>query len=99
MPHHDTAIGGGLAAVALGIVAIGRPPRSGLSMRPFILALMYLSRRVARRQVVGSWMPCWAERRKKEERGTYKKLMAELESFLQFHRTGEPLREEIAILS
>ncbi|KAJ7735535.1 hypothetical protein DFH07DRAFT_928016 [Mycena maculata] len=104
----DTAIGGGLAAVALSTTAIvifgeiipqAVSVRYGLSIgatcAPFVLALMYLFAPVA--WPIAKLLDAVLGGEK--EGGTYKK--AELKSFLQFHRTGEePLREEeISILS
>ncbi|KAJ6533725.1 DUF21-domain-containing protein [Mycena capillaripes] len=102
----DTAIGGGIAAVALSTTAIGEwiiipqavSVRYGLSIgaacAPFVLGLMYLFAPIA-----------WPIARLLDlvlgtnEAHTYKK--AELKSFLAFHRTGEePLRDdEISILN
>ncbi|KAJ6554849.1 hypothetical protein B0H19DRAFT_1263143 [Mycena capillaripes] len=102
----DSAIGGGIAAIALSTTAIvifGIIPqavsvRYGLSIgatcAPFVLGLMYLFAPVA-----------WPIARLLDlalgthETHTYKK--AELKSFLAFHRTGEePLRDdEISILN
>ncbi|KAI5885072.1 DUF21-domain-containing protein [Schizophyllum commune H4-8] len=103
----DSAIGGGLAAVAISTVAIvifGEVIPQALSVRyglaigaacaPFVLCLMYIFSPIA-------WPTAklldWVLG--KDEAHTYKK--AELKSFLQFHRTGEePLRDdEINILN
>ncbi|ESK91617.1 hypothetical protein Moror_2535 [Moniliophthora roreri MCA 2997] len=102
----DSAIGGGIAAVAISTTAIvifGIIPqavcaRYGLSIgatcAPFVLTLMWVMAPVA-------WpiakLLDWVLGA--NEAHTYKK--AELKSFLQFHRTGEePLRDdEISILN
>ncbi|KAJ7464222.1 hypothetical protein B0H11DRAFT_1734286 [Mycena galericulata] len=102
----DSAIGGGIAAVALSTTAIvifGIIPqavsvRYGLSIgaacAPFVLGLMYLLAPVAWPIAKLLDLVLGAN-----ETHTYKK--AELKSFLQFHRTGEePLRDdEISILN
>ncbi|KAJ7862867.1 hypothetical protein B0H13DRAFT_2282199 [Mycena leptocephala] len=102
----DSAIGGGLAAVALSTTAIvifGIIPqaisvRYGLSIgaacAPFVLGLMYLFAPIA--YPIAKLLD-WVLG--EGESHTYKK--AELKSFLQFHRTGEePLRDdEISILN
>ncbi|KAJ7803036.1 DUF21-domain-containing protein [Mycena leptocephala] len=102
----DSAIGGGLAAVALSTTAIvifGIIPqaisvRYGLSIgaacAPFVLGLMYLFAPIA--YPIAKLLDLVFG---KGESHTYKK--AELKSFLQFHRTGEePLRDdEISILN
>lgn len=103
----DSALGGGLAAVAISTTAIvifGEIIPQAVSVRyglaigarcaPFVLCLMYLFAPVA-----------WPIAKLLDyvlganETHTYKK--AELKSFLQFHRTGEePLRDdEISILN
>ncbi|KAJ7750777.1 hypothetical protein B0H16DRAFT_1549057 [Mycena metata] len=102
----DSAIGGGLAAVALSTTAIvifGIIPqavsvRYGLSIgaacAPFVLLLMYLFAPIA--YPIAKLLDYVLGA---NEAHTYKK--AELKSFLQFHRTGEePLRDdEISILN
>ncbi|KAJ7182410.1 hypothetical protein C8R43DRAFT_910919 [Mycena crocata] len=101
----DSAIGGGLAAVALSTTAIASTiipqalsVRYGLSIgaacAPFVLALMYLFAPVA--YPIAKLLD-WVLG--VHDAHTYKK--AELKSFLQFHRTGEePLRDdEISILN
>ncbi|EJD55113.1 DUF21-domain-containing protein [Auricularia subglabra TFB-10046 SS5] len=98
----DSAIGGGIAAVAISTAMIVIPQaicsRYGLSIgakcAPGVLALMWLLSPIAwptaklLDRVLGA-----------EEEHTYKK--AELRTFLQFHRQGEePLRDdEITILN
>ncbi|KAF8990289.1 DUF21-domain-containing protein [Cyathus striatus] len=100
----DSAIGGGIAAIAISTTAIGAIIPQALSVRyglsigaacsPFVLGMMYLFSPIAYPTarlldyVLGA-----------NEQHTYKK--AELKSFLQFHRTGEePLRDdEITILN
>ncbi|KAJ8093174.1 hypothetical protein PM082_020659 [Marasmius tenuissimus] len=103
----DSAIGGGIAAVAISTTAIvifgevipqAVCARYGLAIgatcAPFVLTLMWLMAPIA-------WpiakLLDWALGA--NEAHTYKK--AELKSFLQFHRTGEePLRDdEISILN
>ncbi|KAK1218264.1 hypothetical protein PQX77_014637 [Marasmius sp. AFHP31] len=102
----DSAIGGGIAAVAISTTAIvifGVIPQAvcaryglaiGATCAPFVLTLMWLMAPIA-------WpiakLLDWALGA--NEAHTYKK--AELKSFLQFHRTGEePLRDdEISILN
>ncbi|KAJ7264478.1 hypothetical protein B0H12DRAFT_1101873 [Mycena haematopus] len=103
----DSAIGGGLAAVALSTTAIvifgeiipqAISVRYGLSIgaacAPFVLVLMYILAPVAYpiARLLDAVLGA-------NETHTYKK--AELKSFLQFHRTGEePLRDdEISILN
>ncbi|KAJ7874628.1 hypothetical protein B0H13DRAFT_1019403 [Mycena leptocephala] len=103
----DSAIGGGLAAVALSTTAIvifgeiipqAISVRYGLSIgaacAPFVLGLMYLFAPIA--YPTAKLLDLVFG---KGESHTYKK--AELKSFLQFHRTGEePLRDdEISILN
>ncbi|KAG6854171.1 hypothetical protein C0991_009823 [Blastosporella zonata] len=84
----DSAIGGGIAAVAISTTAIGA------KCAPFVLALMWILSPIA--YPIAKLLD-WALGG--QEHTTYKK--AELRSFLQFHRTGqEPLRDdEIAILN
>ncbi|KAG8729512.1 hypothetical protein FRC12_020914 [Ceratobasidium sp. 428] len=102
----DSAIGGGVAAVAIStvmIVIFGIIPQAlcaryglqiGAVSSPLVLGLMYIFAPIA-------WpiakLLDWVLG--KDEENTYKK--AELKSFLQFHREGqEPLRDdEISILN
>ncbi|KAJ7204112.1 hypothetical protein GGX14DRAFT_460871 [Mycena pura] len=100
----DSAIGGGLAAVAISTTAIGAIIPQALSVRyglgigaacaPFVQGLMYVFAPVA--YPIAKLLDFTLG---KGESHTYKK--AELRCFLQFHRTGEePLRdEEISILN
>ncbi|KAJ7464228.1 hypothetical protein B0H11DRAFT_1734351 [Mycena galericulata] len=103
----DSAIGGGVAAVALSTTAIGEDfaiipqavcVRYGLSIGaacvPLVLTLMYLFSPIA--YPIARLLDYVLGT---HENHTYKK--AELKSFLQFHRTGEePLRDdEISILN
>ncbi|KIM81896.1 hypothetical protein PILCRDRAFT_821253 [Piloderma croceum F 1598] len=93
----DSAIGGGIAAVAISTTAIvifGYGLSIGAACTPLVLALMYILAPIA-----------WPIAKLLDyvlgvhSAHTYKK--AELKSFLQFHRTGEePLRDdEISILN
>ncbi|TFK66310.1 DUF21-domain-containing protein [Pluteus cervinus] len=100
----DSAIGGGVAAVAISTTAIGTVIPQAVSVRyglsvgaacaPFVLLMMWIFSPIAYPMaklldaVLGA-----------HSTHTYKK--AELKSFLQFHRHGEePLRDdEIAILN
>ncbi|KAG7086602.1 hypothetical protein E1B28_002547 [Marasmius oreades] len=100
----DSAIGGGIAAVAISTAAIGKVipqalcARYGLSIgatcAPFVLGLMWIMAPIA--YPIAKLLD-WTLGA--NEAHTYKK--AELKSFLQFHRTGEePLRDdEISILN
>ncbi|KAK0189383.1 hemolysin [Armillaria mellea] len=102
----DSAIGGGVAAVAISTAAIvifGIIPQSlsvryglsiGAACTPLVLALMYIFAPVAYPIAKLLDYALGAN-----EAHTYRK--AELKSFLEFHRTGEePLRDdEISILS
>lgn len=103
----DSAIGGGVAAVAISTAAIvifGEIIPQSLSVRyglsigaactPFVLALMYIFAPVA--YPIAKLLDYVLGA---NEAHTYRK--AELKSFLEFHRTGEePLRDdEISILS
>ncbi|QRV76823.1 hypothetical protein RhiJN_04838 [Ceratobasidium sp. AG-Ba] len=102
----DSAIGGGIAAVAIStvmIVIFGIIPQAlcaryglqiGAASAPLVLSMMYIFAPIA-------WpiakLLDWVLGQ--DEENTYKK--AELKSFLQFHREGqEPLRDdEISILN
>ncbi|KAG6843878.1 hypothetical protein H0H87_012094 [Tephrocybe sp. NHM501043] len=102
----DSAIGGGIAAVAISTTAIvifGIIPQAvcvrhglaiGAKCTPLVLGLMWILSPIA--YPIAKLLD-WVLGGK--EHNTYKK--AELKSFLQFHRTGEePLRDdEIAILN
>ncbi|KAK0483032.1 DUF21-domain-containing protein [Armillaria luteobubalina] len=102
----DSAIGGGVAAVAISTTAIvifGIIPQSlsvryglsiGAACTPLVLALMYIFAPVA--YPIAKLLDYVLGA---NEVHTYRK--AELKSFLEFHRTGEePLRDdEISILS
>ncbi|KAG6888916.1 hypothetical protein C0992_007103 [Termitomyces sp. T32_za158] len=100
----DSAIGGGIAAVAISTTAIvifgecAICVRYGLAIgakcAPLVLALMWILSPIA--YPIAKLLDCVLGG---NEHNTYKK--AELKSFLQFHRTGEePLRDdEINILN